>query len=98
MGKEDRDAWVVKCPKCGRIRESCRHVSADDVRRIVRLLKAGVEVYEKDEALPEEGHVHEPPARPLARAVRPRGRLRGPRPPPGPPGPPAARPPGGRPP
>nr|AKQ01750.1 AAA ATPase [uncultured euryarchaeote Rifle_16ft_4_minimus_23719] len=75
MGKEDRDAWVVKCPKCGRIRESCRHVSADDVRRIVRLLKAGVEVYEKDEALPEEGHVHEPPARPLARAVRPRVRL-----------------------
>ena len=27
MAKEDRDQWVVKCPKCGRIEGSCRHVS-----------------------------------------------------------------------
>src|SRR2546426_5015386 len=72
MGKRDRDEWIVKCPKCGRIRESCRHVSRDDVRRIIRLLDAGVEVYQaEDEREPAESHVHEPP-RPVARVVAPR--------------------------
>lgn len=72
MGKEDRDQWIVKCPKCGRVRESCRHVSRDDVRRIVRLLDAGVEVYQADDDREApEPHVHEP-VRPLAQVVRPR--------------------------
>ena len=62
MGKEDRDQWIVKCPKCGRVEESCRHVSREDVRRILRLLKAGVEVFPADEEEPEtpEPHFHEP--------------------------------------
>jgi len=72
LAKEDRDEWIVKCPKCGRIRESCRHVSRDDVRRIVRLLDQGVEVYQADEDREApEPHVHEPP-RPLAFVVQPR--------------------------
>src|SRR2546428_8214005 len=72
MGKKDRDEWIVKCRKCGRIRESCRHVSRDDVRRIIRLLDAGVEVYQaEDEREPAESHVHEPP-RPVAQVVAPR--------------------------
>ena len=73
MGKKDRDEWIVKCPKCGRIRESCRHVSRDDVARLVRLLKTGVEIYQtEDEADEAEPHVHAPEPRPLAHAVRPR--------------------------
>jgi SpoVK/Ycf46/Vps4 family AAA+-type ATPase len=76
MGKEDRDQWIVKCPKCGRVRESCRHVSRDDVQRIVRLLDAGVEVYQADdEREAPEPHVREP-VRPLAQTVKPRFTLR----------------------
>lgn len=76
MAKEDRDQWIVKCPKCGRIRESCRHVSRDDVRRIMHLLDQGVEVYHaEDEAEVREPHVHEPP-RPLAYTVEPRYAMR----------------------
>jgi len=72
MAKEDRDEWIVKCPKCGCIRESCRHVSRDDVRRIVRLLDAGVEVYQADdEREAPEPHLHEP-SRPIAQVVQPR--------------------------
>ncbi len=72
MGKKDRDEWIVKCPKCGRIRESCRHVSRDDLLRIIRLLDAGVEIYQADdEREPPESHVHEPP-RPIAQTVQPR--------------------------
>lgn len=72
MGKEDRDQWIVKCPKCGRIRDSCRHVTRDDVKRIVRLLDAGIEVYQADEDRDTpEPHVHEP-ARPVAQVVQPR--------------------------
>ncbi len=75
MGKEDRDEWIVKCPRCGRIRESCRHVSQADVRRIVRLLKAGVEIFEADEEpVEDDRRVHEPD-RSLARIVEPRFRL-----------------------
>ena len=72
MSDKDRDAWIVKCPKCGPIAEACEHVSKEDVERVVRLLKAGVEVYESEEDLePEEG-----PAAPergnLYRLVEPR--------------------------
>ncbi len=72
MGKEDRDQWIVKCPKCGRVEDSCRHVSRDDVRRILRLLKAGVEVFPADEDEPEtpEPHLHEPTH--LAHVLKPR--------------------------
>src|SRR5438552_13213260 len=72
MGKEDRDQWIVKCPECGRIRESCRHVSRDDVRRIIRLLVTGVEVYQAaDEREPPESDLHEAP-RPGGQSVTPR--------------------------
>jgi len=72
MGKENRDQWIVKCPKCGRIRESCRHVTREDIRRIVRLLDAGVEVYQADDDREApEPHVHEP-ARPVAQVLQPR--------------------------
>ena len=62
MAKEDRDQWIVKCPKCGRIEDSCRHVSREDVRRILRLLKAGIEVFPADEEETEapEPHPREP--------------------------------------
>lgn len=72
MGKEDRDQWIVKCPKCGKIDGSCRHVSAEDVRRILRLLKAGIEVFPAEDEEPEvpEPHVHEPVH--LAHVVKPR--------------------------
>ncbi|HII41213.1 MAG TPA: ATP-binding protein [Thermoplasmata archaeon] len=73
MGKEDRDQWIVKCPKCGRVNGSCRHVSREDVRRIVRLLKAGVEVFpadEDDEPETPEPHAHEPTH--LAHVIKPR--------------------------
>ncbi len=72
MGKEDRDQWIVKCPKCGKLDGSCRHVSAEDVRRILRLLKAGVEVFPADEDEPDvpEPHIHEPVH--LAHVVKPR--------------------------
>ncbi len=72
MGKEDRDQWIVKCPKCGRVDGSCRHVSREDVRRILRLLKAGVEVFPADEEEAEapEPHFHEPLH--LAHTVKPR--------------------------
>jgi SpoVK/Ycf46/Vps4 family AAA+-type ATPase len=72
MPPGDRSVWIVKCPKCGRIRDSCAHVSREDVRRLVRLLDAGVEVYQKDDEPAEERHVHEPEARPLAVIVQPR--------------------------
>ena len=74
MGKEDRDQWIVKCPKCGRVEDSCRHVSREDVRRILRLLKAGIEVFPADEEEPEapEPHLHE--AAHLAHVIKPRYR------------------------
>jgi SpoVK/Ycf46/Vps4 family AAA+-type ATPase len=74
MGKEDRDQWIVKCPKCGRVNGSCRHVTREDVRRILRLLKAGVEVFPADEEETEapEPHIHEPAH--LAHVVKPRFR------------------------
>jgi len=76
MAQEDRDHWVVKCPKCGRVRESCRHISSDDIRRLVRLLEAGVEVYHREDELPEdERPTPEPQPRPLARIVTPQYRL-----------------------
>jgi len=60
----EKDKWIVKCPKCGRINESCQHVSRQDVERIVQLLKAGVEVYESEEEMEHlEEHVHDRPDR-----------------------------------
>ncbi len=62
MGEKDK--WIVKCPKCGRISQSCQHVSRQDVERIVQLLKAGVEVYESEEEMEHlEEHLHERPDR-----------------------------------
>jgi len=59
MGEKDK--WIVKCPKCGRINQSCQHISRQDVERIVQLLKAGVEVYESEEEMEHvEEHIHEP--------------------------------------
>jgi len=74
MGKEDRDQWIVKCPKCGRVNGSCRHVSREDVRRILRLLNAGIEVFPAEEEETEilEPHVHEPSR--LSNVVKPRFR------------------------
>ena len=60
----EKDKWIVKCPKCGKITESCQHVSRADVGRIVHLLKAGVEVYESEEEMEHfEEHIHERPDR-----------------------------------
>src|SRR3989449_6513752 len=60
----EKDKWIVKCPKCGRINQSCQHVSRQDVDRIVQLLKAGVEVYESEEEMEHfEEHIHERPDR-----------------------------------
>ena len=54
MTEKDRDAWIVKCPKCGRVADSCEHITKEDFQRVVRLLKAGVEVYESEEDLEAE--------------------------------------------
>lgn len=73
MGREDKDQWIVKCPKCGRVNGSCRHVSREDVKRIVRLLDAGVEIYQaEDENEEPEFHLHEGHAKSLAQTVSPR--------------------------
>jgi SpoVK/Ycf46/Vps4 family AAA+-type ATPase len=65
----------VKCPKCGRIRESCRHVSREDVSRILHLLDTGVEVYQADDdrEVPEP-HLHDTP-KPMAHVVQPRYKM-----------------------
>ena len=44
----------MKCPKCGRVADSCEHITKEDFQRVVRLLKAGVEVYESEEDLEAE--------------------------------------------
>ncbi len=77
MGHEEKDQWIVKCPKCGKIDGSCRHISREDVRRLLRLLNAGVEVYPSEEEAEDlEPHVHEvAPPKPLAQVVRPRFRM-----------------------
>lgn len=69
-----KGTWIVKCPKCGRIRESCKHISRDDLTRVVRLLKAGVEVYESEEEMEQEErpHVHEPDRSQLFQLLTPR--------------------------
>jgi len=66
VSDKDRDAWIVKCPKCGRVADACEHVTKEDLERIVRLLKSGVEVYEteedaEDDSLPspERGALYE---------------------------------------
>jgi len=70
MARGDRDRWIVKCPKCGRISQSCRHVSRDDVRRILKLLNAGVEVYQAEEEAEERPY--EPERGALTTVVRPK--------------------------
>lgn len=54
MSDKERDTWIVKCPRCGRVAEACEHVSKEDLERVVRLLKAGIEVYETEEELEYE--------------------------------------------
>jgi len=54
LSDKGRDTWIVKCPKCGRIADACKHVAKEDLERVVRLLKAGVEVYESEEDLEDE--------------------------------------------
>ena len=68
----EKDKWIVKCPKCGRIDRSCRHVSRQDIDRIVQLLKAGVEVYESGDEPGLEDHVPRPDRGKLYRLVPPR--------------------------
>jgi SpoVK/Ycf46/Vps4 family AAA+-type ATPase len=49
MPKEkDKDTWIVRCPKCGRITRACKHITSEDVARIKRLLSEGVEVFESE--------------------------------------------------
>ena len=54
MSDKGRDTWIVKCPKCGRVADACEHVSKEDLERVVRLLKTGVEVYETEEDLEDD--------------------------------------------
>lgn len=72
LSDKDRDTWVVKCPKCGRIRGSCKHVSKEDMERVVRLLKAGVEVYETEEDFEAEETPPIPERASLYRLLEPR--------------------------
>lgn len=51
--EEDRELYV-KCPVCGRISDSCEHISREDVATIRRLIKQGVMVYESEEDLLED--------------------------------------------
>ena len=61
-GVGEKDKWIVKCPKCGRVNRSCDHVSRQDVEKIVELLKAGVEVYESEEDMEHlDEHARERP-------------------------------------
>ena len=55
MGKEEEDRELfVKCPSCGRISEGCEHISGEDLAALRRLIRAGVSVYEGEEAAAEE--------------------------------------------
>ncbi len=70
----EKGTWIVKCPKCGRIRDSCKHIAHEDLARVVRLLKAGVEVYASEEEMEQEErpHVHEPDRSQLFQLLNPR--------------------------
>src|SRR5207249_1105924 len=69
----EKDKWIVKCPKCGRINQSCQHISRQDVERIVQLLKAGVEVYESEEEMEHlEDHLPRPDRGKLYALTQPR--------------------------
>jgi len=72
LSDKDRDAWIVKCPKCGRIADACKHVSKEDLERVVRLLRAGVEVYESEEDLEYEEAPPPPERASLFQIVDPR--------------------------
>lgn len=54
MSKDkEKDVWIVRCPKCGRVTKGCKHVTADDIVRIKKLLGQGVEVFESEAELRE---------------------------------------------
>jgi len=50
---KEKDTWIVRCPKCGRVSKSCKHVTEEDVARIKTLLGQGIEVFESDAELKE---------------------------------------------
>ena len=50
---KDKDTWIVRCPKCGRVTRGCKHVTTDDVARIRKLLSQGVEVFESEAEMRE---------------------------------------------
>ncbi len=50
---KDKDTWIVRCPKCGRLTRGCKHVTPDDMARIRKLLSQGVEVFESEAEMRE---------------------------------------------
>ncbi len=55
VGEEEEDReLLVKCPTCGRVSEGCEHISGEDLAALRRLIRAGVSVYENEEAAAEE--------------------------------------------
>lgn len=62
----------MKCPKCGRVAEACEHVSKEDLARVVRLLKAGVEVYESEEDAEDDDAPPSPERASLYQLLEPR--------------------------
>jgi SpoVK/Ycf46/Vps4 family AAA+-type ATPase len=55
VGEEEEDRELfVKCPTCGRVAEGCEHISGEDLAALRRLIRAGVSVYENEEAAAEE--------------------------------------------
>jgi len=53
-----KETWVIKCPHCGKIDGPCKHVTRGDIRRIIRLLKLGIEVFESEDEFLESEHDH----------------------------------------
>ncbi|MFQ6012126.1 MAG: ATP-binding protein [Thermoplasmata archaeon] len=55
MGEEEEDRELyVKCPTCGRVTGGCEHISGEDLAALKRLIRAGVRIYETEEALQED--------------------------------------------
>jgi len=73
MTRKDKEAWVVKCPHCGKIERGCDHVSRADIQRIVRLLNLGVQVFETEDESEEDEHEGPPetPRTQLYQMVKP---------------------------
>ncbi|MFQ5552623.1 MAG: ATP-binding protein [Thermoplasmata archaeon] len=77
MGEEEEDRELfVKCPTCGRISEGCEHISGEDLAALRRLIRAGVSVYENEEAAQEdelfESSEEEPKGTELYQILQPR--------------------------